>query len=857
MAADYPGYPGAPAPAGSYADRYVAALATANSGATNQAKLYDPFASSYASAKTINQIAEQAMQAVAGEGEPIPEVYGTARVAARVATVAGDAANNLIYLLCVWCGGPVQAVNKVLIGDVEVAAARMQHHLGTSGQSADSWLGGLLSGYADALAGICYTVIKCATTDPIDSRIFGEIQGRNDIYDPRGTPSTGYSDNPALCLAHLIDTYSGSTLDWTSVGTCADVCDTLVSGAKRRTIGLSIETPAEILQVVSVVREYAGCFVQWSEPVVLTPNRPRATDHTLTATNIRGIRLSKRGMNALPNQVTVRYTDTTATEWKQATAVVSDVASGAEIRPQVVDMPGFTTHAQATRQATERLNYFRKVDLDADIDVFDEGLKIARGDVASVTHPIGLSAKLMRVLDAVCTEPGRWRVTAEEYDETVHSDAVDSKPSASDTNLPNPLDIPAGPMPTIVEENYQLQNGTYATRLRITWSAVTYGFPFTYRLRVTQGGTLVWSDELTDTSYTTGAVQEGLNYSVSLCVAGPAGLVGTVGTNSITAQGKTLPPPDVSNFLVSVLAGEVAGSWDPVLDDVWRYEIRYGSTSSWSAATRVTQVDGIRFQTRDIPTGTWYILIKAIDSVGEYSTNAASQQVFVGVSNTVRIMASGVLGMNGTDSANMQQIGSQDQWVTAISGDTWNSLFASAMNTYTNALFTYHSSGTSTWYSESLDAGSVVTGTWQAQHSGVALNGSITAVLQTSDDDATWTTHTELTARVAARYARVRLQALTTSTLHVTGKAFIRVDTEYREESGSGTTDGSGILTVTLSNDYVSMVRVVVNPTATSARNWTVTDFTPGDPSSFKIRLFNAAGTAVASESVIWEFRGV
>jgi hypothetical protein len=386
---------------------------------------------------------------------------------------------------------------------------------------------------------------------------------------------------------------------------------------------------------------------------------------------------------------------------------------------------------------------------------------------------------------------------------------------------------------------------------------VNYGFPFVYRLRVTQGGNLVWSDDLAGTSYTTGAVQEGLLYAVELRVAGPIGLVGTAGTNSVTALGKQLPPPDVTDFRVSVLAGEVTGSWDPVLDDVWRYEIRYGSTSSWSAATRVTQVDGIRFQTRDIPTGTWYILIKAIDSVGEYSANAASQQVFVGVSNTVRIMASGVLGMNGTDSANMQQIGALDQWVTAISGDTWNSLFTAAMNTYTNALYTYHSSGTSTWYSESLDAGSVVTGTWQAQHSGVALNGSITAVLQTSDDDATWTTHTELTARVAARYARVRLQALTTSTLHVTGKAFIRVDTEYREESGSGTTDGSGILTVTLSNDYVSMVRVVVNPTATAARSYTITDFTPGDPSSFKIRLFNSSGTAVASESVIWEFRGV
>lgn len=855
MAGDYPSYPGA-TPGGSWADRYLTALAASNAISSNPPKLPDIFGSSYAPARTINALAEQAMQAVAGEGEPIPEVYGTARVAARVPTAAGDATNNLLYLLCVWCGGPVEAVSKVLIGGTEVAADRIHSYTGTGGQSADPWLAGLLTGYTDTLAGICYSVIKFTTSDPIDSRIFAEIQGRNDIYDPR-TPSTGYSDNPALCLAHLIATHTSRTPDWTSVETCADACDELVSGAKRRTLGLSLETPAPILQIVDLMREYAGVFVQWGEPVIFVPNRPRATDHTLTATDIRGIRISKRGQNALPNQVTVRYTDTTGTEWKQATAEVSDIASGAEIRPQVVDLPGITSHAQATRQATERLNYYRKVDLDCDIDLFDEALEIVRGDVIAVTHPLGLTAKTMRVLDAEATEPGRWRVKAEEYDATVYSDAVDSKPSAIDTNLPDPTAIPTGPTPTITEENYQLQNGTYATRLRITWSAVTYAFPFVYRLRVTQGGTLIWSDELTGTSYVTGAVQEGLTYAVELRVAGPIGLVGDPGYGSLTAQGKSLPPPDVTTFQALSIGGELRSSWGAVTDDVWRYELRYASTNSWNAGTVIDRVDGLRLASRDVPAGTWYVMIKAIDSVGVYSDNATSVSVTVEASNTVRLLASGSLGMNATDSVNMVRIGSADEWVTAISGDTWNSLFTAAMSTYTNALYTYHSSGTSTWYSESLDAGSVVTGTWQATHLGVALSGSITAVLQTSTDGSSWTTQTELTARASARYARVRLQALTTSTLHVTGKASIRVDTEYREESGSGTTDGSGILSVTLDGVYTSLIRVVANPTATAARSWTITDWTSGDPSSFKIRLFNSSGTAVASESVVWEFRGM
>ena len=83
MASDFPGYPGAPGAPVSFADQWVTALLASNSASSNQPKIYDPFASSYAPAKTINQLAEQAMQVVAGEGEPIPEIYGTARVAAR------------------------------------------------------------------------------------------------------------------------------------------------------------------------------------------------------------------------------------------------------------------------------------------------------------------------------------------------------------------------------------------------------------------------------------------------------------------------------------------------------------------------------------------------------------------------------------------------------------------------------------------------------------------------------------------------------------------------------------------------------------------------------------------------------
>ena len=116
-----------------------------------------------------------------------------------------------------------------------------------------------------------------------------------------------------------------------------------------------------------------------------------------------------------------------------------------------------------------------------------------------------------------------------------------------------------------------------------------------------------------------------------------------------------------------------------------------------------------------------------------------------------------------------------------------------------------------------------------------------------------------MTVRTAARDARVRLQALTTSTLHVTGKAYIRVDAEYREESGSGTTDGSGVLAVTLDQAYSSLVNVSVTFSGTGGpRAYRIVDWTPGDPATFDILVLDATdGSAVSGETINWQFRGL
>jgi len=845
MALDYPSYPGAPASAARPLVDYRGKV----------------MRRTVAAAATVNAQARQIKQVIAGEGEPIPEVYGTARVAARLPTPV--VYNGALYLLCVWCGGPVQSIARVFRGDQEIPAGDRHDYTGTPSQTADSWLVAAISGYADDLEGICYSVIRFTSSDAINSRLIAEIQGRNDIYDPRG-PSTGYSDNPALCLAHAIDTYSPSTLDWSTVEDCADACDELVTGAKRRTIGLSLEVPTSINQVVELLREYAGCFVQWCEPVKLAPNRPRATDHTLTAANIRGIEISKRGMDQLPNRVTVRYTDTSATEWRRAEATVSDIAAGAETRPQILDMPGFQSHAMATRQAAERLNYYRLCDLDVVIDAFDDALAVAVGDVLDVTHPLGLANKTLRVLDPVALEPGRWRLMAEEYSADMYSDDVSSKPGFTDTNLPTPA-TPADPSGlALTEVNYRLQNGSYASRIRIQWTDSAGPYLTAHRVLVTNAGAVVFSADLNGGVVDTGPLQELVTYWVSITAVGPFGESAAI-TASLAIVGKYAIPSGPTLLNGSEVGGEVRLWWpaDTSDYDIQRYEVRYGLTSdAWDDMTVIDRTDSLTLATRNIPPGDWRFALKSIDSVGQESSGYATKDITVTLDD--KAFQVGAHDATTASTTYLHETVEERGGPTVYysdGNDTWNSLFASAMSTYTGALLSYQSAqGTSEWLGDEWDVtGADNTGDWLAELDVQDLSGTASQQLGIKPDAGSYT-YGNLSQKATGRYGRARVQSTGIFRLEMSPR--ISLNSILREERGEDTSSAAGAKTITLSGTYQAARSIQVTPRfagSVSAVIPIVDNVVVGaGTNSFDVHIFDAASPATrVAKGFTWTFEGV
>lgn len=182
-------------------------------------------------------------------------IYGTKRIGGLEAyfTTSGDK-NQYLYYVLIWSEGPNDAVEALYLDEDEVTFSGqeavgkyngwlwMESHMGD--ESARLSLAAEIPGWAatDRLWKISHSIIKLKYSEDTFPNgvpnLSGRIRGRNDVKDPRitGYPS-GYSTNPALCLAHYFSLPKklGPGLDWElnndldQLALAADACDAPVN----------------------------------------------------------------------------------------------------------------------------------------------------------------------------------------------------------------------------------------------------------------------------------------------------------------------------------------------------------------------------------------------------------------------------------------------------------------------------------------------------------------------------------------------------------------------------------------------------------------------------------------------------
>lgn len=815
----------------------------------------------------------------------IPIIYGgPERTGGLLYTAASNNFGQLV-LAIILCEGPVEEIGTVFMNDADLPSSQVAVTKYTGTQTTvDPTLAAAIPGFSETLAGIAYLV--CVVDQGASQgfpRFTALVKGRK-VLDPR-TGLTAWSDNPALILADFLSntTYGArKTVDSSSITEAANHCDALIGtpAEKRATLTLAITEKRPIMDWVDTIRSYLPAWVSDDgATTTIIVDKARSSDHTFTASNIDrepAPKLKKRGVMDTPTVVEIGYTRTDVTPW--TTGFAEATTGAARQRKARVDMPGIRRYSQARRFAIERLNHYTLEDLEIEIGVFENGLKVREGDVMTVTDTVGVTAKTFRVLEATDRGNGRWLLKGREYDAAAYSTLVETTPSTPDTNLPDPRTVVAATGLSVSEQvfleksisNDSLNRGfIYQSRLVVSWTASAYPYPKSYRVQVLDGVSVIYEGTTRDTSLTTPTVQQGKLFTVKVFTTSDLGFESSAVETTITAAGKTFAPGNVPAITSSLeIGGEVLLEWSPALDvDIVRYEWRYGAVSgfTWDGATLVDRVDGLRARFRGLPVGTWRFAVKAIDAVGQYSATATTTDVTITsdasaflqdrefTSPTLTNMVE-IWQREGTDSQSWTR-----RWATRVSSDAWNSTLPNPLTSGSNPVISYHASATSKWQGESWDLGATVTGDWVIVADVTAVTGSVIYEVETSPDGSTWTTQAAGTSwKGATRFVRPVIRATTTSTIVVNQPPKMTLVAVSKSEAGSATSNASGAKTITLAGKYVAVLSVSASPKGTTSKTSTIDNIvlsTTGT-NSFDVYIFDSTGAQVASD-FFWNFEAI
>lgn len=726
-----------------------------------------------------------AQKQVGGPGTLIQVHYGLRRVGARIGAMIVH--SGALYLLCVWGEGEIDAVEQIYVNDEAMpAGVTATHYLGTASQAADPSLVTAFAAagqvYSDTLPNIAYSVVRVPPKKNAGfPEISARIRGRKVPTTSGGTPT--YSTCPAYIIADLIENTRyglGATVNWDDVAALASRNNGTVGGETRHVLSVSLDSPATAEQWLLTLCDYASAIpVKEGDTYRLFLDAPGSSVATLTKADIveNSLRWDSRAPYESPTVIEVGYTDTSESPWKDASAFVyaTGVEAGTvERRVSKVSKPGIQRYSEAYRYGVQLLNSFQTSDLTVRFDAFDEAIEFLPGDVITV-DATPFTAKDFRVLSLQQRTPQLWSIVATEYDAAKWSDTVVSGPSNLDTTLPSPFDVDEPTGLAVSEDVFQIQTGRYGSRLVVSWTGPTrdsYVFLEGFVLTVSDGTTeSTWSLPYDQFEFTTPALPENTLYTVSL-KARSEFAESDAALATITNSGKLALPSDVPSISAYSVNGETRVSWTAASDlDLTSYEIRYsGQSGTWEAATTIGFVAApeTRFVTTLIPSGARRVWIKAHDSVrtelypnGQESVNAVYVDLTVVDSNT---SVSVEYELSAGTATNMVELDS-GYWVTSFGSDSWDALFTGAMDTYTNAVDTYHASGTSSLVSATVDGdvSELCTITVDPSYADLSGAGQVYIEHKVLVGDS-WTRVNAASTVVTARYFRVGVEWTTTET---------------------------------------------------------------------------------------------
>ena len=855
---------------------------------------------------TDNEFLYMAIILSEGEINDITEI----RIDEKVITWSGDLADNTQRTV---------ASNDANFYKDSTSLITVEPHYGTDGQSASSLLSGLSNwGSSHKLSGLCYLALRFKWHNDAFTgipKVQSIVQGKKVVaYNSSSVAQTAaHSNNPAWCLLdYLTNERYGKgiaivNIDIPSFYTASGICDTDVTAYGSTTIDVMdcnavIDTSSP---VIDNVREFLkGCrgYLPYvSGKYKLIVETTGSSSITITENDIiGGYNLTSPTKNSKYNRVICSFVDPDrnyqvnevqfpaiddsgySTADKHATMKAVD---GGFLLEGRFDLKTITSPYQAEELAEVILRRSREA-LGLTINVSFSAYDIAIGDILGVTHSsLGFSNKQFRVLGINFNADFTLGLDLMEHQDAHYTWATKAQvASTPSTNLPNPFVIQPPASVTLDDELIEYNDGTVIVALNVTVGASTDSFVDYYQVEYKLS---------TDSDFIIYAQGSGLNhrvlnvidqkiYNVRVKAVNTLGVSSTYVTTTRTIVGAIEPPQDVEDFSCNILGQEAHLSWTQVPDlDLAYYQIRYSSlidgTGDWANSVSLVEKVSRPATSINVPARVGTYLIKAVDKLGNFSSNATAI-----ISNVT-----GIQNFNTITSVSEHPDFDGTLTNTAIVDDTLrldsSELFDAASGNFDAETTRFFDSGVANadfiasgnyLFADVVDIGAKHTcrltasltqtsddpddlfdnrtGLFDSQNSSfdgdTPANSNAHIEIATSDDNSTYTSFQNFViGNYTARYFKFRV-VLTSSDLAstpVVSAVTVTIDMEDRIFSDNNISSGAGTKTVSFTNPY---------KTVNYAVGITAEDMATGDffivesktINGFNVTFKNSSGTAVS-----------
>ena len=544
---------------------------------------------------------------------------------------------------------------------------RVEPHYGTDGQSASSLLSTLSSwGSNHKLSGLCYLAIRFKWNQDAFTgipKVQAKIQGKKvKTYNASLVEQTAsYSTNPAWCLLdYLTNARYGkglavSEIDLQSFYDASQVCVTQVtpySGGSDINIfdtNTALDTSRSILDNVrEMLKGCRGYLPYNAGKYNLIIETTGTASITLTEDNIiGGYSLSTPTKNERYNRVIVGFVNPDRNYQVDEVQFPPIDDSGLPSADQHATMKtadgGFllegrftfstlTSKYQAEEMAEVILRRSREA-LSLGINVDFNGYDLAIGEIVNITHSsLGFSAKPFRVLGITFNRDLTVGLSLVEYQASHYTWATKVQASAiPTTNLPNPFNVQPPASVTLDDQLIQYNDGTVIVALDVTIGASPDSFVDYYQVEYKLSS---------DSNYIIYAQGSGLNhrvlnvidqntYDVRVKAVSSLGTSSTYVTAQRTIIGAIAPPSDIEDFSCNVIGQEAHLSWTQIPDlDLAYYQIRYSAlidgSATWSNSVSLVEKVSRPATSINVPARVGTYLIKAVDKLGNFSSNATA-----------------------------------------------------------------------------------------------------------------------------------------------------------------------------------------------------------------------------------------